>query len=103
MKLGNLEFAREDVEAFCKKWKINEFSLFGSALRADFRPDSDVDVLINLAPGQTMTLESYMDMRDELSVLFGGREIDLVEKPLVKNPYRRQHILANREVVYAGQ
>jgi len=102
MKLGNLEIAREEIAAFCKKWKIDEFSVFGSALREDFRPDSDVDVLINLAPGETMTLESYMDMRDELSAMFGGREIDLVEKPLVSNPYRRKHILANREVVYAG-
>ena len=102
MKLGNLEIAREEIETFCKKWKIDEFSVFGSALREDFRPDSDVDVLINLAPGETMTLESYMDMRDELSALFGGREIDLVEKPLVNNPYRRKHILANREIVYAG-
>jgi uncharacterized protein len=101
MKLGNLEFAREDVEAFCKKWKIDEFSLFGSALRADFRPDSDVDVLINLAPGETMTLESYMDMRDELSALFGGREIDLVQKRLLKNRFRREHILENREILYA--
>jgi uncharacterized protein len=102
MKLGNLEIAKEDVEAFCKKWKIEEFSVFGSALRADFRPDSDVDVLISLMPGETMTLESYMGMREELSGMFGGREVDLVEKPLVTNPYRRKHILEHREVLYAG-
>ena len=102
MKLGPFEIAREQIEAFCRKWKIDEFSVFGSALREDFRADSDVDILINLAPGEMMTLESYMEMRDELSAMFGGREIDLVEKPLVKNPYRRKHILENREVVYAG-
>jgi uncharacterized protein len=102
MKLGNLEFAREAIEAFCKKWKIDEFSVFGSALREDFRPESDVDVLISLAPGEEMTLESYMEMREELSAIFGGREIDLVQKRLLKNRFRRAHILENREIVYAA-
>jgi predicted nucleotidyltransferase len=101
MKLGKFEFAREAVEAFCKKWKIEEFSVFGSALREDFRPDSDVDVLISLMPGETMTLESYMAMREELSAIFGGRQVDLVQKRLLKNRFRRAHILENREIVYA--
>ena len=102
MRLANLDIPREQIEAFCRKWKIEEFSVFGSALREDFGPDSDVDVLISLKAGETMTLESYLDMRDELSAIFGGREIDLVQKRLLKNPFRRHEILANREIVYAG-
>jgi predicted nucleotidyltransferase len=102
MKLGNLEIAPDEIERFCKKWKIEEFSVFGSALREDFRPDSDVDVLISLERGHTMTLENYIDMREELSAIFGGREIDLVQKRLVKNPFRRKAILENREVLYAA-
>lgn len=90
------------IEAFCRKHGIAEFSLFGSVLRDDFGPDSDVDVLIALKPGQTMTLERYLDMRDELSAMFGGREIDLVQKRLLKNPYRRHEILTTRQVLYAA-
>jgi uncharacterized protein len=102
MRLGPFDISREQIEAFCLKWGVEEFSVFGSALRDDFRPDSDVDVLVSLRPGQEMTLEAYLDMRDELSAMFGGREIDLVQKRLLKNPFRRFEILNNREVLYAA-
>ena len=72
------------------------------AASSSFRPDSDVDILINLQPGQTMTLESFLDMRDELSAMFDGREIDLVQKRLLKNPFRRHEILTHREILYAA-
>jgi len=102
MKLANFDVPQEQITAFCQKWKVNELSLFGSALRHDFRADSDIDILINLQPGQTMTLESFLDMRDELSTIFDGREIDLVQKRLLKNPFRRHEILTHREVLYAA-
>jgi predicted nucleotidyltransferase len=59
-------------------------------------------VLLTLEPGQTMTVEKYLDMRDELSAMFGGREVDLVQKRLLKNPFRRHEILTTREVLYAA-
>lgn len=102
MKIGNVEVASETIEAFCRKWNLKEFSLFGSALEPDFRPDSDVDVLVSFLPGHSMTFEGFLDMRDELSKIFGGREIDLVEKRLVTNPFRRFDILTNRKIVYAA-
>ena len=89
------------IADFCRRWKLAEFSLFGSVLRDDFRPDSDIDVLIQLQPGETMSLEKFIDMRDELIAMF-GREVDLVEKPLLRNPYRRDEILRTREVLYAA-
>lgn len=92
----------EQIEDFCRKYGVAEFSLFGSILRNDFGPGSDVDVLVTLKPGHTMTPESYLDMRDELSAMFGGREIDLVQKRLLTNPFRRQEILATRQVLYAA-
>src|SRR5436190_17690431 len=92
----------QQIETFCRKYAVQEFALFGSILRDDFSPDSDVDVLIALQPGQTMTVEKYLDMRDELSAMFGGREIDLVQKRLLKNPFRRHEILTAREVLYAA-
>ena len=103
MKLAGFQIPQEQIAAFCKKWKIDELSIFGSALRQDFRADSDVDILINLQPGQTMTLESFLDMRDELSAMFDGREIDLVQKRLLKNPFRRHEILTHREIPYPNR
>ncbi len=92
----------KQIEAFCLKHGIAEFSLFGSILRDDFAPESDVDVLVTLEPGRTMTLESYLDMRGELSAMFGGREVDLVQKRLLTNPFRRHEILTTRRVIYAA-
>jgi len=102
VKVGHLNIEKDKVEAFCRKWKVAEFSLFGSVLRDDFRPDSDIDVLVNLHPDQQMTIESFLDMKDELSAMFGGREVDLVQKRLLKNPFRRYEILTSREVIYAA-
>jgi predicted nucleotidyltransferase len=98
----NILLSNQKVAAFCRKWKIEEFSLFGSILRDDFGPDSDVDVLVSFEPGASMTFEGFIDMREELSEIFGGREVDLVEKRLVKNPFRRREILDTREVMYAA-
>jgi len=92
----------KQIEDFCRKYGVVEFSLFGSILHADFGPDSDIDVLIALEPGRTMTLEIYLDMRNDLSAMFDGREIDLVQKRLLTNPFRRREILATRRVLYAA-
>ncbi len=102
MKVGQVEVPTEAIAAFCRRWHVAELSLFGSALRDDFRPDSDVDVLVHFGPAGSMTLEAAVGMRDELSALFDGRPIDLVERRLVTNPYRRFEILTNREIVYAA-
>ena len=90
------------IEAFCREHGLLELSLFGSVLRDDFGPDSDIDVLIVLGPGRVMTIETHLAMTDELSALFGGRAVDLVQKRLLKNPYRRRDILSTRQIVYAA-
>src|SRR5438093_13084732 len=99
---ARIDLPMKRIEDFCRKYGVQEFSLFGSVLREDFGAESDVDVLIAFEPDQTMTLEKYLDMRDELSAMFGGREIDLVQKRLLKNPFRRQEILTTREGLYAA-
>jgi predicted nucleotidyltransferase len=86
---------------FCRRWKITEFALFGSILREDFRPDSDVDVLVTFEPGAPWTLWDLSRMRTELKAML-GREVDLVEKKALRNPLRRQAILANQRVIYAA-
>jgi predicted nucleotidyltransferase len=96
-----IELPKEKITNFCRKWKIAEFALFGSVLRDDFRPDSDVDVLISFADDADWSLFDWVDMIDELKVIF-GREIDLVEKDTLRNPFRRRAILNNNEVIYAA-
>lgn len=97
----NVQVPMEQVEAFCRKWRIREFALFGSVLRDDFRPDSDIDVLVTFEEGARHSLFDLVDMKAELEAIF-GREVDLVQKDLIDNPFRRHHILANHRVVYAA-
>jgi len=92
---------RERIEAFCRKWRVKELSIFGSALREDFGPDSDMDVLVELQPDHGLSLYDWVDMIEELKDIF-GRDVDLVAKGGLKNPFRRRAILGNAEVVYAS-
>jgi hypothetical protein len=91
----------DPIAAFCRKWKIAELALFGSAPRDDFRPDSDVHVLVTFAPDAPWSLFEWADMTDELGAIF-GREVDLVEKDGLRNPFRRHAILSTRRVIYAA-
>jgi uncharacterized protein len=86
---------------FCRRWKIAELSLFGSVLREDFRPDSDVDVLVRFAPDAPWSAFDLVTMRDELAALV-GREVDLVEQDALRNPFRRAAILRDKRVIYAA-
>ena len=97
----DIQFEKEKIVGFCQKWKINEFAIFGSALRDDFQRDSDIDVLVTFASEIPWSLWYWIDMIDELKVIF-GRDVDLIEKSGLRNPFRRQEILSNRQVIYAA-
>jgi len=97
----NIEIPQQEIQAFCRRWKVQEFSLFGSVLREDFAPTSDIDVLISFLPETPWSLFEWVEMREELAKLF-GRRVDLVEKEALRNPFRRQRILMTKRVVYAG-
>ena len=92
---------QQAIEDFCRKWHVCEFSLFGSILGDDFHPGSDIDVLVDFEPGYGITFENRVNMLDELEAVF-GRPIDLVNKRLLRNPYRRHAILCRRKVLYAA-
>lgn len=90
------------IESFCKKWKVTEFSLFGSVLRDDFGPDSDIDVLVSFEPDTHWTLFDLVHMEDELSAAF-GRPVDVVLRKSVersRNSIRREGILSNVRQIY---
>lgn len=94
----------EQIAQFCRKWQIVRFELFGSVLRDDFGPESDVDVLATFDPGARWTFRDDMAMQEELAKLL-RRPVDIVERRLVEqspNWVRRRHILESARPVYAA-
>ena len=96
--------SKEKISEFCKRWKIKELALFGSVLRDDFKPDSDVDVLVDFEQDSGRTLFDLVNMIDELKNIF-GRNVDLLTRKAVersRNYIRRKEILSSAEVVYVS-
>jgi len=96
-----LHIPTDRIVAFCEKWKVSELSLFGSVLREDFGPESDVDVLVSFMPGASYGIDEHVAMVGELREMF-GREVDLVRDGSLKNPFRRHEILSTRRVIHAA-
>jgi uncharacterized protein len=96
-----IEIPQDRIAEFCRRWQVKELAVFGSALGDDFRPDSDVDVLVVFQDDAKWSLFDIMSAEEELARIF-GRKVDLVEKQAVRNPFRRHHILNHREVIYAA-
>ncbi len=100
-----IKIASADLVDFCKHWKVTKLAVFGSALRDDFSPESDVDVLVDFTPGAQWSLFDLVSMQDELQRLF-GREVNLCERSAIErseNYIRRRNILANTEVLYEAR
>lgn len=103
MKLKNIEFSMEQIEEFCDRWQIIEFALFGSVLRVDFRPDSDIDVMVQFHSDAHPTLFDLAEMENELKVIF-QRDVDLITRKGItasRNYLRRNNILSSAQVIYA--
>jgi predicted nucleotidyltransferase len=92
---------RARIADFCRKWQVTELALFGSVLREDFGPDSDVDVLVTFAPEVPWSLFDLVDVADELEAIF-GRKVHLVEGEGLRNPIRRRAIMSSREIIHAA-
>ena|SRR5438034_11792106 len=97
----HIELPLDRIAAFCRKYGVEEFSLFGSVLRDDFGPESDVDVMLKFSPGHGFTFENTPDIQDELEAMF-GRSVDVIEKARIRNPFRRHAIMSSYQVVYAA-
>lgn len=91
----------EQIAAFCRRWKIAVLALFGSVVRDDFGPESDVDVMVTFAPEAGHTLWDFVDMQWQLEEIF-GRPVDLVERGSIPNPFRRRSIERDLTVIYAA-
>lgn len=103
MKSLQIDLAPSTIQHFCQKWHITELSLFGSVLRDDFRPDSDIDVLVAFAPDAPWSLLDLVNMEYELADLT-GRDVDLIEKRVIEksaNPIRKAEILGTAQIIYS--
>ena len=98
---AHIAVPQDKIAAFCRKWRVKELSLFGSVLTDRFGPESHVDVLLAFEKGVPWDLWDLVDMREELKEIF-SREVDIVEKQALRNPFRKREILGNREIIYAG-
>ncbi len=99
MRTYSIEIPKEKITHFCQHWHITKLSLFGSVLRDDFRPDSDIDVLVEFQPEHIPGFLKLHRIQEELSTLLGNHPIDLVT-PKFLNPRIRDRILAEAEVYY---
>lgn len=102
LPLKNIDLPIEQIETFCQKWQIVEFALFGSVLREDFRPDSDLDVLVTFHPDAPWGIFELVEIEQELAQLV-DRDVDLLEKQVIEksdNHIRREAILTTAKVLY---
>lgn len=100
----HIDLPHGEIEAFCRRWNVKELSLFGSVLREDFAPESDVDVLVDFTDDSAWTLRDLIHMEDELARIM-GRKVDLVDRRSVEaspNYTRRRHILGSLEKLYVA-
>ncbi|MEM8604823.1 MAG: nucleotidyltransferase family protein [Cyanobacteria bacterium P01_H01_bin.121] len=100
-----LKAEMEAIGAFCQRWQVTELALFGSVLRDDFQPESDIDVLISFQPQAAWGLLELVRMQRELQALF-EREVDLLTRQSIEQSHnwiRKQAILATAKVIYAAR
>jgi uncharacterized protein len=98
----NIDVPEAALAEFCRRWDVVEFGLFGSVLRDDFGPESDVDVILEFAPEARRSIRDLLAIDDELAELF-GRKVDVLERSLVEkdpNWIRRRSILGGSRVIY---
>ena len=104
LSLGHISVDRNALEEICRKWGIESVALFGSALRDDFTPQSDIDLLIEYAPGVRHSLFQYGFMNEDFERVF-GRKIDLVRAAGLRtsrNEIRRENIFSSARPFYVA-
>ena len=100
--IKSIEIYMKKIAEFCQKWQVTEFALFGSILRDDFRPDSDIDVMVQFHPDAHPTFSTLDLMETELKTIF-HRDVDLITRQGIeasRNYLRRREILSSAQVIY---
>lgn len=99
---NNIPIPRNELNTLCRRHQVRKLSLFGSAVRDDFKPGSDIDILVEFEPGQTPGFGGLVDLQTQLSELFGGRDVDLATQSILNNPYRKKSVLKDMVTLYAA-
>ena len=102
--MGNMhiDIPRNQVAELCRRHHVRRLSLFGSVMRDDFSPQSDVDVLVEFEEGNGPSLAGLVRLQDELSGIFGQRPVDVATSSILRNPYRRKSILKDLTPIYGA-
>ncbi len=103
--MDNLGVDQRRLDALCRRWRIVELALFGSYLRGDNTPESDVDLLVTFDPQAQWSLYDFVELQDVLSHLL-GRKVDLVSRRGLersRNPIRPKEIFSTAKVIYASE
>jgi predicted nucleotidyltransferase len=98
--LPQIDIPSQEIAAFCRRHRIHQLALFGSVLRDDFGPESDVDVLVEFEPEAGIGYQRFFRLQDELSALF-KREVDLFTPDSLK-PFARESAMQSKAVIYAA-
>jgi predicted nucleotidyltransferase len=101
MQIGHIIVKDQELLDIIRKYGLSEVSAFGSVLRDDFNENSDIDFLIVFENGKEKSLFDIIDLKSDLEILV-GRNVDIVEKEALKNPYRKEEILKTAKVIYAA-
>jgi len=97
--IGNIRVTKDKIAEFCQRHSIRKLAFFGSVLRDDFRPGSDVDVLVEFIPGAAVGFFKLYDLEQELSQILEGRKVD-INTPKSLSKYFRDKVLSEAEVQY---
>ena len=100
LRKNGITISYSEIADVCSRYGIVELGVFGSSIREDFSDTSDIDFLVTFKPDAQISLFDIIDLEEELKKKF-NRDIDVVEKEALKNPYRRKNILETSEIVYA--
>jgi predicted nucleotidyltransferase len=101
LSTNGIKISQADILEVVNKYKIKELSVFGSSIRKDFTPDSDIDLLIEFSDSSQISLFDLLDIQDYFEKLT-KRPVDVVEPAGLKNPYRRESILKSKEILYVA-
>jgi uncharacterized protein len=104
MTLKNINLPLTDIQRICERWHITELALFGSVLRSDFHPESDIDLLVTFDPNAKRGLTETLQIQDEFQVLL-DRKVDLIVKSAIErsdNWLRKKNILESAQTIYVA-
>jgi hypothetical protein len=102
MGKAHINIQSDKIAGVCRRYHVRRMSLFGSVLRDDFGPESDVDVLVEFESGGEPSFSGLLKLQSELSALFGQRPVDVATSSILRNPYRRKSILKDSQSIYGA-